>query len=159
MAVTIEAVPLSAKPVLAGLLQLYLHDFTDFEPREIGPDGQYPYAYLDEYWSSAPGEQRYPFLIRDDGALAGFAMVRVVNGVNVLSEFFVLRGHRRRGVGEAAARQVFARLPGRWLVHEVPANVPAQRFWRRVIGEVTGGNYEEETGDGLTQRFNTQVSR
>lgn len=153
--VSIEPVPLEAKPVLARLLQLYLYDFTEFEPRELEESGAYPYRYLDEYWAPAEGESRHAFFIRDGAALAGFAMVRVVNGVNVMSEFFVLRGHRRAGVGGAAAQLVFEALPGRWLVHEVATNLPAQAFWHRTIAEVTGAAYSEDSDDGLTQRFET----
>jgi predicted acetyltransferase len=49
---------------------------------------------------------------------------------------------------------VFARLPGSWLVHQVPANLPAQAFWRRVVSELTSGNRREEVDEsGVTQRF------
>lgn len=156
-AVSLERVPPEGKPALWRLLQLYLYDFTEFEPDEVRMDeqGTFPYRYLDEYWAPAEGEERHAYFIRAEGQLAGFVLVRRVNGVNVLSEFFVVRACRRGGVGSEAARLVFALHPGRWLVHEVARNLPAQAFWRRVIGEVTGGAFEEEReADGaLTQRF------
>ena len=147
------------KPVVAQLLQLYLYDFTEFIPElKPGPDGLYPYAYLDLYWAPGPGEERRPFLIRSGDKLAGFALVRTVNDHHVMAEFFVLRPHRRSGLGSAAAKEVFRRLPGQWIVHEHPANRPAQAFWRRIIGEFTGGDFSEVTEpDGaVTQRFTSR---
>lgn len=154
MALTLEPVAYEDKPVLARLLQLYLYDFSEFLPHQLNAHGEFDYRYLDHYWAPAPGEERHPFFIRADGRLAGFALVRVVNHVNVMAEFFVMRGQRRQGVGEQAAKAVFQALPGRWLVNEVKANVPAQAFWRRVIEDSTGGRFdEEEHEDRVTQRF------
>lgn len=62
-----------------------------------------------------------------------------------MDEFFVLRKHRRHGVGTAVAREMFRRFPGRWRVAQTPRNTGAQAFWRKVIGEYTGGRYTEAT--------------
>lgn len=154
MDIAIDPVRYEEKPVLRRMLQLYLHDFSEFEPLELNEHGEFDYRYLDHYWAPDDGEVRHAFFISVDGKRAGFALVRVVNRVNVFAEFFVMRAFRGRGVGASAARAVFARLPGGWLVHEVPANLPAQAFWRRVIAELTGGNYREEVDEyGVTQRF------
>jgi predicted acetyltransferase len=153
--VEIEPVPFARKDVLRSLLQLYIYDFTEFEQRPLGEDGRYAYPYFDEYWAPASGEQRFAYFVRVDGELAGMAMVRVVNGSNVMSEFFVMRPHRRGGTGMAAARAVFKAHPGNWIVHEHPANLPAQAFWRRAIGAVTNGDFAEviEPDGAVTQRF------
>ncbi|MGE0601298.1 MAG: GNAT family N-acetyltransferase [Dehalococcoidia bacterium] len=155
MTVTIELVPLAKKPVLWRLLQLYIYDFTEFDAMEMDDEAVFAYRYFDEYWAPAEGEQRHPYFIRVDGALAGFAMVRTVNGANVMSEFFVMKRFRRGGVGREAVKRVLKGLPGKWIVHEHPANLVAQEFWPRVIGEVTGGRFEQQrSSDGaLTQRF------
>jgi predicted acetyltransferase len=152
--VTVDPVSYEDKPVLRRLLQLYLYDFSEFEPFELNEHGEFDYRYLDHYWAPDHQEERHAFFVCVDGRRAGFALVRVVNGVNVLAEFFVMRGHRRSGAGTRAARAVFERLPGDWLVHQVTANLSAQTFWRRVIAGVTGGDYREESDDsGFTQRF------
>src|SRR5512139_1753257 len=88
--VVVEPIAVERKAALAHVLQLYLYDFTEFEFQPIREDGTYPYRYLDKYWAPTPGERRHAYFIRCDGAIAGFAMVRVVNGVNVMSEFFVM---------------------------------------------------------------------
>ncbi len=154
MDVAIEPIQYEEKPVLRRMLQLYLYDFSEFEQLELNEYGEFDYRYLDHYWAPDEGEARHAFFIRVDGKRAGFALIRAVNGVNVFAEFFVMRTFRGTGVGAAAARAVFARLPGNWLVHQVPANVPAQAFWRRVVSELTRGNYREEVDEsGVTQRF------
>jgi len=71
----IEVIPatLEQKPILANLLELYGHDFSEFHDIDLGPDGRFGYKCLPLYWSE-PG--RHPFLVRVDGRLAGFAFVK-----------------------------------------------------------------------------------
>jgi predicted acetyltransferase len=56
-----------------------------------------------------------------------------------VAEFFVVRGVRRRGIGRAAACELFRSFPGRWEVRVAEFNVTAQRFWRSVIEQFAGG--------------------
>jgi predicted acetyltransferase len=153
--VSIEPVEVAEKPILWRLLQLYIYDFTEFEDMPMDEHGEYKYRYFEEYWAPAAGESRFPYFIRADGALAGFAMVRFVNGKHVMAEFFVMRRFRRGGVGRDAVKRVFEAHGGDWIVHEHPANLVAQEFWPRIIGEATNGQFEQEREkDGaLTQRF------
>ena len=157
MATNVKVTPASyeEKPVLRRLLELYLYDFTEFIGGDLNEHGEFVYRYLDHYWAPDAGETRLPFLVRVDGVLAGFALVRRVgDGPWKMAEFFVLRKYRRGGVGSRAARAVFQECPGPWEVHEVAANTPAQAFWRRVIGAATGGQFDEEVNtDAVVQRF------
>ena len=144
MKIDIMPAAIEDRPVLANLLELYRHDISEFDGREIGEHGLFGYRYLDHYWTE-PG--RHPFLVRVDGHLAGFVLVsnRVLSDVPTahVSEFFVMRKYRRMGVGEVIARDVFRRFPERWRVSQSPGNIPAQRFWRAVIGRFTRGAYTE----------------
>ncbi len=155
MNVEVVAAALADKPVLRRLLQLYLYDFTEFAPQELDEHAEYPYRYLDHYWAPNDNEERLPYLIRADGKLAGFALVRrPAGGAWRMAEFFVLRMYRRHGVGQAAALHLFRALPGEWQVAELPANTPAQAFWRRTIAEATRNTYtEESTDEAVIQRF------
>jgi predicted acetyltransferase len=65
-----------------------------------------------------------------------------------VEEFFVLRRHRRSGVGRRAAMLLWNRLPGRWIVRVSEGNRGAVPFWTRVIGEYTGGAATESTRPG-----------
>ena len=155
MKVEVQAAAFEDKAVVRRLMELYLYDFTEFLPHELNEHGEFGYRYLDHYWAPDDRETRLPFLMRADGKLAGFALVRKVgDGPWKMAEFFVLRMYRRAGVGSEAAGAVFEKFPGTWEVHEVAANAPAQAFWRRVIGTATGGHFEEEvTADAVVQRF------
>jgi predicted acetyltransferase len=166
MDVTVEPALAADREIVARLVELYLDEFSAFDGREIGEDGRYGYATLDAYWS-APG--RYPFLIRVADRLAGFALVaeqRILDGArpgHLIAEFFVLRSYRRRGVGAAAAAQLFSHFPGPWWVGEHASNLPAQAFWRSVIGRYTGGQFREERWSepdgeaGVAQVFDTSA--
>jgi predicted acetyltransferase len=152
--VALEPIAYGDKPVLRRMLELYLYDFTEFTGDDLDEHGEFGYRYLDHYWAPDPGEQRFPFFIRVEGKLAGFALVRLTGGRYSMAEFFVMRRYRHSGVGAEAARDVFARFPGRWKVAQILSNLPAQAFWRAVIGDVTGGRYAEvaET-DAVVQQF------
>jgi predicted acetyltransferase len=136
---------ISASPeqslILANLLELYAHDFSEFHNLEIGEDGRFGYRSLPLYWSEP---DRHPFLVRMDGKLAGLALVQrgsQVSGDNAvwdMAEFFVLRGCRRLGIGTQAAQEVWRRFPGAWEVRVMHANIPAQRFWAEAISMFMG---------------------
>jgi predicted acetyltransferase len=137
---------LGEKPVLQQMMQLYLHDFSEFMPLDVNVLGTFEYPWLDNYWTDA---DRRPFVFRVDGRWAGFALVRV-GTPHDMAEFFVMRGYRSRGVGVAAARAVIARFPGPWQTRQVAANVAATSFWRRAIPI----EFEEDVNDsGPVQRF------
>lgn len=135
------------KAVLRRLLQLYLHDLSEFGGDDVDEHGEFGYRYLDHYWTEEA--DRHPFLYRVAGRWVGFALVRS-GPPHEMAEFFVLRKYRRAGVGTEAARQLFARFPGAWHVFELPGHEQAVRFWREAIP----CRFEETTDErGTTQRF------
>src|SRR5262245_39859164 len=105
------------KSTIANLLELYSHDFSEYIDLKLGDDGRFGYKHLSLYWSDP---RRHAFLIEVDGALAGLVLVQqgsqVTGDAEVwdMTEFFVLRGYRRRRVGAKAAREAWQRLQGRW---------------------------------------------
>ena len=66
----IEAAP-SDESRLANLMELYVHDFSEILETAPGDDGRFGYR-LSKYWTDS---DRFPFLIRADGSLAGFALI------------------------------------------------------------------------------------
>jgi predicted acetyltransferase len=138
------------QPLLAALLELYQYDFTEFSEEDVDEHGRFGSPWLDRYWSEP---ERSPFLLYVDGRPAGFALVRrteALDGsgdVTDMTEFFVMRRYRRRGAGEHMAAGLFARFPGRWQVRVVAANLPAQSFWRTIIGRYTGGRFDVHAWD------------
>jgi predicted acetyltransferase len=141
----VEAKPADV-PILRRLMQLYLYELFTIAGWDIGADGVYGTAQRTErFWTD--GTHR-SFLITADGKLAGFVIVGdeghfAPRDTRQVSEFFVLRAYRRRGVGRQAATRVFDMFPGRWEVIQLAKNVEAQAFWRAVIGRYTGERFED----------------
>lgn len=128
-------------PILANLLELYAHDFSEFLNLDIGADGRFGYESLPLYWSEP---NRHPFLIRVDGKLAGLALVKRGSEISGnpavwdIAEFFVLRRYRRQGIGMLAAHEVWMRFPGIWEVRVMQSNVSANVFWEQAISSFNG---------------------
>jgi len=152
---------LDDKPVIDNLLQLYMHDLSDYVPASIGPDGRFTYPYLDRYWSEqGEAEGRVPFIFKVNGEPSGFALKNSFSCLGQppptsnVAEFFVLRKWRRQGIGKAAAFALFDRFAGYWEVTQLRANEPAHGFWLRVIGAYTNQRFlEEEVKAGRWDRF------
>jgi predicted acetyltransferase len=127
------------RPVLANLMQLYIHDFSEFlagRPLgELEEDGRFSPYPLDAYWQE---EGCIPLLLRREERLVGFALLnrqshcRQAVERNV-AEFFIARKYRRGGVGTAAVHAIFDRYPGRWETAVARRNVGALAFWRSAI--------------------------
>lgn len=157
-AVRVQPAGPADQPLLQRMLELYQHDLSDIWDQDLDDQGLFGYE-LDRFMDP-PGAWAYVF--RVEGHAAGLALVdtrvRIAGDDFWMDQFFVLRKYRRRGMGAAAARQVFALHPGRWQVGQMPHNLAAQAFWRRVIGQCTAGQYTEEQlsagrWQGCVQRF------
>lgn len=151
--VTLDVAEQSDAPLLANLLELYIHDLSEAFPLvELGVDGRFGYNKLPLYWSEA---NRFPFLIRYSGRVVGFALATrgspASDNPDVLdvAEFFVIRRYRRAGVARRAAFLLWDRLPGRWFVRASERNTDAIRFWARVVDGYTGGTAKEFTRSGI----------
>ena len=139
----IEMLPVKEeeKTILGHLLELYNYDFSEFEDTDVNALGLYGYSYLDCYWTD---DSRYAYFIKVDGKLAGFVMVCDYCYVSkdrdtlFLSEFFVRRKYRRKGIGEIAAKEVFNKHKGKWELTMHPKNTTALKFWKKVVTEVAG---------------------
>ncbi len=138
---TVEVIPATAdqRGVLENLLQLYIHDFSEYwaglDRGELQEDGLFEPYPLGPYWAEP---DHLPFLIRVDGYLAGFALLNRESHVGDaldrnMAEFFIVRKHRRGGVGVKAVNILFDRFPGAWELAVARRNVQALSFWRRVV--------------------------
>lgn len=139
--IELEPVPYEDKLVLRELLNLYLYDLSDLDETDPDPHGRFEYRWLDPYWIEP---SRHPVFIRRDGVLAGFLLVsgHAEGGAQRgISEFFVLKRHRRAGVGLAAAPAIFEKFPGSWEIRAERQNHGAIAFWEgalpRIASDVT----------------------
>lgn len=158
-----EATP-AERPLLRRMFELYLHDFSAMEHSDLDEEGFFvprADAWLARFHET-PG--RAALLLRSGGKPAGFALLEDESpmpggaGRRYVAAFFVARAYRRRGLGAAMAREIFRRWPGRWQVLEIRANPEAQRFWRGVIGDVTGDAFDERwiTDREIVQEFTVE---
>jgi len=138
----LEVIPATRdqQPIVANLLELYAHDFSEFHAIDLKEDGRFGYKHLPLYWIEP---NRHPFLVRIDGRLAGFAFVKKGSEISGntaiwdMAEFFVIRRYRGRGIGTDVAHQIWRRFPGAWEVRVMEANRSAQQFWERAISAFT----------------------
>lgn len=137
MKVEVRPVRYQEKSVLNQLLELYGYEFSEYVEMDLNEHGYFGYPFMDHYWTESG---RHPYFIRVDGQLGGFVLINQESqyykgdpGVHAVAEFFVLRRYQGRGVGEAAARLIFDRHPGKWEVLQLPSNLPAQKFWSTTI--------------------------
>ena len=161
--VELEAIHLDRRPVLDAMFQLYTHDFSEHwagqDRGELPESGQFDaYPELELYWSQP---DRSAWFIRAGGHLAGFALLSGHSHSGEpadydISEFFVVRKHRRSGVGFEAARQLIVQRPGQWEIAVVRANVGALTFWRRVAADMSQEVDERDVDDA---RWNGSILR
>lgn len=150
MPLAIDLVCASERVVLDNLMHLYLHEMSRYDSIEIGDDGRFAYQQLDSYFED---DDRFPYLIRVKGKLAGFVLVRRyeragIGLVHSVAEMFLLESYRRLGIGEEIVRHVLDSFPGRWEVAVLEENRIAQMFWRNVIYRYTGNNFSEHRVPG-----------
>ncbi|MEO8315968.1 MAG: GNAT family N-acetyltransferase [Pseudomonadota bacterium] len=139
-------------PLLCNLLELYIHDLSQFFPIEPGPDGRFGYGKLPLYWSEP--ELRHAFLIKLGNRVVGFALATRGSPASSnpqdldVAEFFVLRAYRHRSVGRQAATALWDMLPGHWVVRVSNANKAGLSFWTQAISRYTAGVFAQCKGSG-----------
>jgi predicted acetyltransferase len=151
-AVSLQRATVDVAPVLANLMELYIHDMSEIFHVTVGPDGRFGYEPLQLYWTEP--DSRFAFLIKADNQLAGFALVTRGSPASDdpedldVAEFFVLRAYRRSGVGRRAAIALWNSVPGQWVVRVSEANRSGVPFWRKIIQSYTSGAFVERTRPG-----------
>ena len=145
--VTLDPAAASDAPLISNLWELYAHDLSDVFSLELGNDARFGNSKLPLYWSEP--DRRFPFVIRHGGHIAGFALVArtasVLDQSQVfdVAEFFVVRRHRRNGVGREAAFLLWDRFPGKWTVRVSTGNTSGCRFWAEAIARYANDIVEE----------------
>jgi predicted acetyltransferase len=137
--VELEPIEHGRADVLDQLFQLYAHDFSEHVPLELEASGRFDVTAGELWWTRA---DHYPFFVRVEGRLAGFALVRRGSRIRDdqevmdVAEFFVLRAERRKRAGQRAAHALVRLFPGRWEVRVRSSNAAALAFWSAVLTQV-----------------------
>ena len=146
--VMLEPVGARNEPVLRELLNLYLYDLSHLAAADPDRNGRFEYPFLDGYWTEP---ERHAFFAVAAGVLAGFVLINAhseTDAEHSIAECFVLKRHRRSGVGRAAAWAAFDRFRGSWEVCTDAENQAAIAFWRDTIASYTRGSFQERAGIG-----------
>ncbi len=133
-------------PTLRRLMEFYLYDFSEFSDVPMDDDGVLGHP---EWVEEQLGPAHETYLIYADEHIAGFAIVTRGSSltqdptITDLTQFFIVRGWRRRSIGASAAMQIFDLYPGTWEVRVIDPNTNARAFWTKTVKGYTRGAYTE----------------
>ena len=129
--VDLQPVTAQTESIFRDLWQLYQYDFSEFWTRVAKSEelGRFPEA-PDATFTEA---HQHPFFIHVNGHLAGFVVVVEHEPETWITQFFIVKRYRRKGVGRRAAVQCFRKYPGRWKLQVHVQNKGSESFWRKVL--------------------------
>lgn len=147
-------------PALQQMLELYQYELSDIWHQDLDARARYGY----DLSRHERAERFFAHVALEGSQYVGFALVAPAAVTRSegfwMEQFFILKRKRRTGAGAQLARHVFLTHPGLWEVGQMPANLAAQAFWRRVIGTITNGQFTEVEVTqgwwrGVVQQFRT----
>ncbi len=143
MDITLHKVGIESKCIIENLFPFYLYDMSEYMGWAANKDGTFRFkeSLIASYWTEA---DHTPYIIKANGELAGFTMVRVYPGTENLQDigqFFILRKFKRKGVGQAVLKLLLRKYPGDWQIRALVENSGAIKFWKRSIEALVGDNY------------------
>ena len=144
MDITIETVKIEEKEILRNLLEKYNYEFSQYEKTDVNSLGLYGFDYLDYYWTE---KNYFPYFIKLNNLLAGFAMVTDHLDINIetnftMAEFTIFFKYRKMGIGRYVVKELFKKHKGKWQIKFHPKNETSEIFWTNVVNEYSKGNYE-----------------
>jgi predicted acetyltransferase len=159
MSLTIHQATAEVFPALEQLLELYQYDLSDIWLQDLDEHGRYGFDLTRH--KRAEGSRAY--IAREGKQYVGFALTAPAIVTRTegtwMEQFFILKRYRRSGAGRALAKHVLQAHPGAWEIGQIEGNSAAYAFWRKVIGEATGGQFTELQvtegwWQGVVQQFN-----
>ncbi len=149
-------------PVIQNLGRFYIYELSRFcgipyQSFKCPEDGLIEFDDNKIYFTN---ENHKAFVIRVDGELAGFVFVDISDVTNkvdyYLSEFFIMAKFQGHGVGRDVAIKIFDSFKGSWALGVIPENTGALAFWRKVVGEYSQEEYNEQRK--LNEKLKTAVN-
>ena len=134
MSVTVDLATSDETDHLLELWQVYMKDLAEFRDTAVQVDGRYRDDRLRTYLAY---EEHWPFVIRSEGVVAGFALARKSKpNTHLIGEFFIKPEFRRTGIGAASVGQILQKFQGNWEIPFQNENPRAAIFWRKTITEL-----------------------
>lgn len=150
MKIDIYEAPIDMMPVIQNMARFYAYDlskscgFYNLFDWSFPENGLYEGIDLSHYW----GPDHFPFVVRVDDELAGFALIdKIGTTPDVdwnMGQFFIVGKYQGKGIGHQVAVEIFNQFPGVWEVMQMPDNTPAIVFWKKVITDFTNNKFSEE---------------
>lgn len=150
MKIDIYEAPLDMMPVIQNMARFYAYDlskscgFYDLFDWSFPENGLYEAIDLSKYWKP----DHFPFYIKVDDELAGFALIdKTGTTPDVdwnMGQFFIVGKYQGKGIGHQVAVEIFSQFPGVWEVTQMPDNIPAIEFWKKVIADFTNNKFSED---------------
>lgn len=147
----ISIIPASKEimPVIQNMARFYAYDlskscgFYELYDWSFPENGLYEALDVSKYWEP----NCYPFIIRVDDELAGFVLTNKAGSVPSIDwnmgEFFIVGKFQGKGIGRQVAFEIFNKFPGQWEVMQMPPNLPAIKFWKKIIAEYSNNKFTE----------------
>ncbi|MGI9281647.1 MAG: GNAT family N-acetyltransferase [Endozoicomonas sp.] len=129
--------------IIENLFPYYIYEMSDFLQRAPSQEGLFTFnpESLTPYQES---EDHYPFLIKCNDEIAGFALVRhypADPSLFDMDQFFVLKKFNGLGVGRQAFKALVDQFQGKWQVRVLKENEQGLAFWGAVIDGLTRGDF------------------
>lgn len=138
-------------PVIQNMARFYAYDlsrscgFYQLYDWSFPENGLYEGPDVSKYWQP----NCYPFIIRVDEELAGFALVNKTGSIPSIDwnmgEFYIVAKFQGKGIGRQVAFDLFDKFHGQWEVMQMPPNLPAIKFWKRIVAEYSNNQFIETT--------------
>lgn len=161
--ITVELCDYSNKFIINNLYPLYLYDLAEIRdtyPNKYGVfeeddtietlEEQIP---IFDIWWNKKGIL-FPYLIKVDGLPAGFILVAtppyiVDDSDFMISEMFIMRPFRSKGVGEYVVKTIFNKHSGTWMLFTTPtdSNFKTIKFWRKTLSKCINNQFTEVDQD------------
>jgi predicted acetyltransferase len=128
-----EQVTLKTKTKLESLMNLYLHDLSEFaSDLKINENGKFEYEGFELYFTS---EDLKPFFITYQDDVVGFVLLNTGKYVPrdidyTIHEVFLLRGFRKKGIGTVAIKKLLELYKGKYYIVQLGNNKTAINFWK-----------------------------
>lgn len=148
---------LSDYPTIQNMARFYIYDRTPTMLWACPENGLFECIDFKHYFEN-PAEKA--FLIKVEDEIAGFVLLDKIQLLETvdwnMGEFFVLAKFQGKGIAQIIAKEIFEKHPGKWSVAVMPENIKAVKFWRKIIADLSAGNYSEifKTKDELKTREN-----
>jgi predicted acetyltransferase len=134
VSITADLVTADEAELLLNLWQLYMKDLAEFRKSVVQTDGRFRDDRLRTYLAY---DEHFPFLIRSQGEIVGFALVRKSKpDTHLIGEFFIKSQFRRSGIGVSAVAEILHKFAGNWEIPFQEGNVRGAIFWRKTIPQL-----------------------